>query len=893
VKEVEVSVAERKIWFRRGPRGSRGSRGSLEIGLVVLVCALVAGAVVGTGLARTVLETPDPLAWLRNDRGQVVQVNPETGSPVEKLQVGAPGDPLSVTQGDGVLVVTNLRTNEVTVFDLSLLRVAGVRPAGQGALKVLLSKRQIYVVNKEAGEIILLDPLTAAPVAEPWRLDAPLADAALDATGAIWALGRTGRLVTLLWSDASRGFVERERRELAGVGGDAVLVAHEQGVTAVDPAGPVRQVGTGRDRSLQANGLAGRLAAADVSPAALVPVSSPGSASILLVGPDRAVAVDAGRLGCGKPGKPAVYRDMVYVSCTGDRKVIVLDAAGRRAGTDITTARDPELVLHAGLLIVNVPGAPNGFVVKPDGTTQQIQTDDPRVPVHDPDSQPTALPPGLGLRPTKPRPPTNQQGQNPNGGSPRQSEGSRPGTPPPSSTGTTSGGPTANPATGTPGPTPGGGTPGPTTPGSPVPTTPDPGPSTPDPGPTTPDPVPTTPDPVPTTPDPVPTTPDPGPTTPDPADLTPTGAIAEARTDSSVQVSWAPPRIPPTDYRILRAETGEQLATTGGGATSSIVTGLALGQPVSFVVEAVSAAGSFRSAPSNAVVAFGRPGSPNIGIELVTRSPTAITLRVSVDVVTDGGSPVTSYDLSVSTGAGRNLLTVQGVPIGQRPYQFVATCSEPGDICLSGGGLNAAATLVNAAGAGPPATTAFSVPEPPAFAFGQPFMMVSAGGKCMDADLRLHVCGGSAGQMWIHNNGGAITNQSNGWCLAANDTLHLARDGCSERPKRWSRVNAVGNTAMIQNQDSGRECVYVAGDVAGEGVQVLDREGCGNSAQERWTAYRQQAGVPMTAATPAALTGPIGGGAKDGPLGAPAIALLLLPLAVGLVRRRGRVRRVR
>src|SRR5262249_29014965 len=164
-----------------------------------------------------------------------------------------------------------------------------------------------------------------------------------------------GRLVSLRWSAGAGAFATQDDRRIPDTGADAVLVAHERGITAVDPGGSVNQVGTGQDRTLRAAPLAAPLLGADFSPAGLGPVSSPNTAAIRLVRDDRVVQVDGAAFGCRNPAKTVVYRDRIYVACPGDRKVIVLDTAGRRGGADITTRGTPELVTNAGVLIVNVP----------------------------------------------------------------------------------------------------------------------------------------------------------------------------------------------------------------------------------------------------------------------------------------------------------------------------------------------------------------------------------------------------------------------------------------------------------------------------------------------------------------------------------------------------------
>jgi ricin-type beta-trefoil lectin protein len=844
---------------------ARRKRGGLELGLVGLVCLLVVGALVGTGLSQTVLATADPLTWLANIRGELTLVNPETGTPVERLQVANAGDLLHVSQGPGgVLVVTNLATNEVTIIDSSIFQIVGSRQGNDG-VKILLAGGQIYLVDKVAGQIELLNSLTAATVGQPWRAGAPLADAAVDGRGAVSALDQAGKLVTLEWSGNS--FVERDRRDLPQTGATSVLVGNESGVTAVNPNGSISQVGAGEDRTLTAAGLAAPLEVPDRSPASLVPVSSPGSTSVHLVRNDRVVRVDGGGIGCEDPSRPAVYRGRVYVPCHGDGKVVVLDAEGREAEPALPVPGDAELVLNAGLLIVNVPDAETGLVVKPDGTVQEIRTHDPSAPLHDPAARPAELPPDLAQPPELPaEQPLDDGGPGeedepapqPTGGGPAAPRPLNPVVPGPGNPGDP-GGPGGPIATIGPG-------------GSPSPATP--GPTIPGPGPT------------------------PSPSE-NPAEFTPTGVAALTTANGTVQVSWQAPPNPPNSYVVLRADNLEQVASVGGGGTFADIPGLPPGQDFSFFVEAVyDGDRRFRSGESNPTAAFGLPAGPTVGVQLVARGPDTLTLRIDVGVVDNGGSPISTYDLAVDSSTGRSLENAVDIPIGQNPRQINVDCTGLGDLCLSGGSVTARATLRNAAGAGPRTDTAAGIDPPPQFPFNGSVLIVSTGGKCLDVDLNLHTCSDSAGgQRWSLRSTGDIQNPASGnRCLSTNDGLHLTDDGCSrpgegaDRENRWNLLDG-GNTRRIQSQESGR-CIFANGDPAGEGVQVRDR-GCQFNDQERWTFFTPT--LPFTAAQPAAYEPPSTPErpARDGALGGTMTALLLLGLAATALRprrARGRAR---
>lgn len=846
-------------------------RGLLEVALVVLVAALAATAVAGTGLSRTVLHTQDPLTWLRNGKGQVIRVNPETGSPTDRLKVAAPGDPIQVVQGDGVLVVTNLRTHEVTVVDLSMLRVAGTPRENPGEVKILLSQRQIFLVDKASGRVEALDALTGATVGSPYRSGSPLVDAVVDGAGVVWALGADRQLVSLRFSGA--GFVEQARREVVGAGGQTVLVAHDTGVTAVDPAGSATSVAPGaRDATVRTAQLQPPLEVPELSPANLVPVASSQSDRLHLVRPDAVVNVDGHDLGCADLGRPEVYRGMIYLPCPRDHKVVVLDSDGHRSGDDLRTSSlgTPELVLNAGLLIVNVVGASAGLVVLPDGTTKPLRTDDPGLPVQDPAGRPTALPSGMGIVTTSPQ----RRGQSP---TPQSGQGGRAASTPPRNTGPSGAGPSGTGSsgagsTGTASGTPSGkASSGPTATSRPTGTA----------GPTA------TPRPSPSRPSPSTTSP-----APRPADFTPTGVAVQARPDGSVLVSWKAPPNTPSQYRILPADTGAQLATALGGATSAIVSSPPIGQSVRYVVEAVFPGASYRSAPSDPVTAYGRPGAPRVSVQLLWRTPAQVGLSVTVEVVDNGGQPVDTYGVSVTAGSG-HMSGSASVPIGQNPYQVVVSCTGgTADLCFSGGPVTAAATLHNPAGTGPEGAVTATIDPEPAWQYGTNVLIATSGGKCLDQSLRVRTCDGSAGELWQFLRTGDIRNPSHSNnCLASNNGLHFASDGCTDAEKRWDLNPAGSFTYTIRNQSTHR-CLYVNGDPAGENVPFADRN-CQLTTPELLSIFTPVARLSSVRHVSGGAADATPDRTADAPVGLDTMAALLLPLAAVAVGRRSTRRRWR
>ncbi|MDF9716859.1 hypothetical protein, partial [Nocardioides sp. ChNu-99] len=369
---------------RRRGSARRGSRGSAELSVVVVAASLVAGLAFGEGLSRTVVDITDGLTWISDDpTGEVIQVNPATGRPEKRLAVGAPGEDLDVSQADGRLFVTNRTTGEVFSIDLASVLVSGQRRVATGnASDLLLHDGAAFLVDRANGTVSRIDPSTTDAIGERWVATEGLADATIDGEGIVWVIDTTGRLSRLRWSDGERRFVTEDSRQVEYAGEGSVLVAHPAGVTVFGPdAGIVVQVGTGSDVVADAPALNGTLLAPDDAPADLSPVAAPQTGSLVIVGSGELREVDLRGIGCGKPGRPAVHRSLVYVPCDGDGRIVVLDRTGQRAARDIPVPgdRDAELVVDDGNLVVNVPGAQAGLVVRADGRIDDLTRYDERV----------------------------------------------------------------------------------------------------------------------------------------------------------------------------------------------------------------------------------------------------------------------------------------------------------------------------------------------------------------------------------------------------------------------------------------------------------------------------------------------------------------------------------
>ncbi|ROP36104.1 YncE family protein [Saccharothrix texasensis] len=392
-----------------------GRRESASVSAAALGLLLLAGAALGDGISRTAVEVSDGLTWLNDDqRGEVVQVNPSSGKPQTRLQVSGADARLEIAQSDDKLIVLDRRTGQITVIDLATLLSSGRRqaPAGPSA-KVLIVLDRVFVVDRAAGSVHNADPVTLADIGSPWLAGQPLADVVADDGGVVWAVDHGGNLHSLEWSDEDLKFLERTNKAVAGAGPRTALVPHERGVTLLGlEGGVVVRDGTGRDLTASTASFTGEVLAAQTSPTGLVPASVPDASVVVLVSGDEVVRVDMRQFDCPKPGRPAVFRDRVYVPCLGSGKVVVLDRAGRKAADDVRTggAGDPALVFDDDKLFINTPGADSGVIVDSDGRTRDVVIRSPELPVMDPERTP--IPSVPSPPPPRPDPPTRGDGQN-------------------------------------------------------------------------------------------------------------------------------------------------------------------------------------------------------------------------------------------------------------------------------------------------------------------------------------------------------------------------------------------------------------------------------------------------------------------------------------------------
>ena len=157
---------------------------------------------------------------------------------------------------------------------------------------------------------------------------------------------------------------------------------HPRGATLTAP-GMVQQLGTGTGGVRREDQLAGPFEVAELTEkATFVPVAQPESALVSLLHKGSLVTINTGDFGCSKPTTPATYRDIAYVVCAGQNKVIRLTPDGKLAGDPVQTKGkgDAELIWDEDRLVMNAPGADEGVVVGRDGEPRPFDRSAPEEP---------------------------------------------------------------------------------------------------------------------------------------------------------------------------------------------------------------------------------------------------------------------------------------------------------------------------------------------------------------------------------------------------------------------------------------------------------------------------------------------------------------------------------
>jgi hypothetical protein len=311
-----------------GKRVRRSYFGMAEIGLAAVVAGLAALALTGTGLPRPMMAVAAPLVWVADGTsGRMSQVDPQTGRVEARLRAGRAGELLEVAQQGSHLAVVNDASGGVLMLDSGTLTVTGQRPGLAGGVRVLLTDSAAYLVELARGVVRRVDPSTMEDVGAPLETGRSIVDAAVGVDGALSMLLPDGSVQSVRWSERS----ERLARAAA--------------------TGPVALADSGRS-------------------------------TVVLAGGERVAAVAVGELGCAQPWRPTMFRDILYVSCRGAGRVLVLTAGGQPVGPAIALAGSPQPVRYDGGLLL--AGGDRATLVPESGdAARSLRFTDPGVVVRD------------------------------------------------------------------------------------------------------------------------------------------------------------------------------------------------------------------------------------------------------------------------------------------------------------------------------------------------------------------------------------------------------------------------------------------------------------------------------------------------------------------------------
>lgn len=673
-----------------GRRDKKGGRGAAELSVVVVAGSLVAGVFFGQGLSNTAVDVADGLTWLSDDpSGEVIQVNPATGALQVRQKVGNPGDDVEVAAqyGDRIYVADHT-SGQLLAFDLTSILVSGQRRISTGGdVDTLGYDGHVFLVDPEQSTIASIDPELTDPIGTIWVAPAGLADAAIDGDGTVWALEDDGALHSLRWSDDVQEFEETEVYDIAMSGPGSVLVAHDEGVTVFGPdQGIVAQEGTDHPMQADAAKLSGKLFAPEKTASDLVPVSAPETGTVVILSPEGIREVDMGSVACAEPGTPEIFRDRIYVPCTGESRVVQLTADGTRADADIETpgSENPELVLDDDNLIINAPGADAGIVVRSDGTSGPIVRADPQIPVTAPGSasepptppSPDLLDDLLGEEETPPPadpPSTDPTNPSTTGG------GTGDGGPGGGDVGGGGGGKDCDRTHGGKGGKGGGSHAG--------------GKGDRCNGPTTDD--------------------DDDTEGADPINA-PSGVLARVLPEGQVEVTWDHAGFPPPTAFAVRNTTGFEYTQVKASVRSAIVK-VTPGVSTSFTVTAILASQEATSTPSAAVMTTARPGAPTVTSTAAYAGDgkqEKFVVNLAWTAASANGSAVTGYDIAVTTPQGT---TRDHAASSDRSRAFTWTCDQVANpSCKVGGDYTATVVATNALGIGETGVlSATAPPQPP------------------------------------------------------------------------------------------------------------------------------------------------------------------------------------
>ncbi|NJC70328.1 fibronectin type III domain-containing protein [Planosporangium thailandense] len=375
-------------------RGLARGRGGLVT--VVTIAALLVGigaTLFGLGASNNAIANFDAASWLwSTNKGEVARVNGVTGRVDTRYKVSDSfGHTVQVSQTDRYVILRDVTTGKVSVLDLASLHLAAsTRTTAGVGVTVALHGESAFVIDAVQGAVSQLDPATLTPVGAPLRFMPGLSGGAFDAAGRLWLLvPREGTAVAIQPTAPPSSRSTRGGRAgtaapadprvvktvaVADPSHDLALSVLDSGVAVLDKTASV--LATLRDDVVRKTPL--NL----TGPGALPPRTTGTDVPVTVVDGRTVYVVNGDRVGqFTVPGEGAKLAPCVAWSkrlycadeTTGD--VYVLDTAGRLA-TTITVpgaAGTPlDLEVREDHLFINAPAGSNAEVVDDQGRARLV-----------------------------------------------------------------------------------------------------------------------------------------------------------------------------------------------------------------------------------------------------------------------------------------------------------------------------------------------------------------------------------------------------------------------------------------------------------------------------------------------------------------------------------------
>jgi hypothetical protein len=359
------------------PRRRWRSKGGLvTIGTVASLLAGLSLTALGLGAADQAVASYDAASWVWSKaRGEMARINGVTAKVDTRVDVPqARGHQMQVSQSDRFVLLRDVNTGLISSMDLTSLQVAATTPTSSGiGVSVALQDDAAFVIDNVRGEVRQLDPRSLTPIGQTLRYPPGITGGVFDGKGRLWiAVPSEGTVSEITPAPiTSRPAAESASPRLVRT----VSVApqsHDLAISTMDTGVAVLNRTTNAlttitdDVQLTASlPLNGPGAVAPRTDGLAVPVTVPDSRHVYVVA-NGAMRGDFRVPGDGAQVQPAVaWQGFFYVADDVTGVVHVFDQLGReQQNIGFDNPGGPlELEVRENYLFINAPGSSTARVV--------------------------------------------------------------------------------------------------------------------------------------------------------------------------------------------------------------------------------------------------------------------------------------------------------------------------------------------------------------------------------------------------------------------------------------------------------------------------------------------------------------------------------------------------